>query len=464
MSILELLLLFIAITVPLGWYTVVGWRREAVSRTVGEFFIFDKKLNEHYFVQTSVAYAFQVAAIFLFADWGFRYGIGGFWVPLFWGLGYFLLIRFVNRMESFTQGSWTLHGFLRNSFGDSRTLQSTAAILTIVGLSGTMVVEADYASNIFSIFNEEATFRYAVGIFLAVFCLVYVLSGGYKAAVLTDEKQLPLAYLSLILVIFFTLLVAFENGFTAAFWTLNVLLILLFVLMFWKKGGFDVLRNRNDRTIFIPVFGLMTVTLACVLSFFTNQKPIPSNDLTSLSLFATPLAQGPILLFSLFLANFFWMLVDISTWQRIASVSIDTAEQDIQKRLQPIRKGLVKIMWESPISWGLGAIFGMSLRYTGVYSNVDEASANISMFVSGLATGQIQSSILGPYAFFVLPLFFVAVIAIMLSTIDSYLSAVTFTAMYDLPPYRDRLHQKLDEISAQPIEQSRMSQTPLRKI
>ncbi len=314
-----------------------------------------------------------------------------------------------------------------------------------------MVVEADYASFIFSVFNQEATFRYTVAIFLAVFCLVYVLSGGYKAAVLTDERQLPLAYVSLILVILFTLMLTFENGFTSVFWWLNFLLIFLFLLMFWRKGGFNTLRSGKDRTIFIPIFGLAVVAVASFLSFLINQKATQPNELTSLSLFGTPLAQGPILLFSLFLANFFWMLVDISTWQRIASVSTDTSEPDIKERLKPIRKGLEKIMWESPISWGLGTIFGMSLRYSGVFNNVDQASSNISIFVSGLALGQLQSSLFGLASFVFLPLFFIAVIAIMLSTIDSYLSAITFTAMYDLPPYRDKLHQRLDEISTQTI-------------
>src|SRR5205814_1636971 len=89
-------------------------------------------------------------------------------------------------------------------------------------------------------------------------------------------------------------------------------------------------------------------------------------------------AQGGLGLLSLFVANFFWMIVDVSTWQRIASVCQGPAAA------QEIRKGTLRVMIESPATWFLGAVLGWSIQAGGflpshnAYSAISDLSLALS--------------------------------------------------------------------------------------
>ena len=64
----------------------IGW----VS-TTREYFLADKRVNNNDFVDTTVAYGYQIAALSLFASWGYVYGFWTIWVPVFWAIGYQVL-------------------------------------------------------------------------------------------------------------------------------------------------------------------------------------------------------------------------------------------------------------------------------------------------------------------------------------------------------------------------------------
>jgi hypothetical protein len=103
-----------------------------------------------------------MAALFLFADWGVRYGFGALWVPIFWGLGFLFLYVAIPKFGRFVTGNWTLHGYLYQIF-DSRVLQVLAALATIIGPWGTMMVEIDYATSIYQPFFATEIHLYLLG-------------------------------------------------------------------------------------------------------------------------------------------------------------------------------------------------------------------------------------------------------------------------------------------------------------
>jgi Na+/proline symporter len=99
-------------------------------------------------------------------------------------------------------------------------------------------------------------------------------------------------------------------------------------------------------------------------------------------------------------------------------------------------------MVESPVSWLFGAIFGMTLKYSGFLNAKDDPSVAVGNFVTALATQKTTVAFLGSYSWLLYPVLVAAVIAIMLSTVHALICAVSFTAMNDLQPFRAKTLNK----------------------
>jgi len=70
-------------------------------------------------------------------------------------------------------------------------------------------------------------------------------------------------------------------------------------------------------------------------------------------------AQSELGLFSLMLANALWMVVDISSWQRIASVG----REGDGFPLRSLQRGTLRVACESPATWLLGVVLGWSISF-----------------------------------------------------------------------------------------------------
>jgi Na+/proline symporter len=422
----------LATLLPVAYYIYVGLRKESRPESLEDYFVYGRKVSAKDFANTAVGYALQMAALFLFADWGIRYGFGAFWVPLFWGIGFLFLYVLIPRFAAFVSGSWTLHGYL-NHVSKSRALQVVAAIATVIGLWGTMMVEIEYATSVFQPFFTSEVALYGLGIVFLTFAFIYIAYGGYKAEVNTERVQVPVAYATLLAVVLVLVLNVFFSGYRQEFWILTVLLLFLFVLMITAKVGISPGQPFSDRQIFIPAIGIgllaVLILVALMAAPSTRIAPLPSMlvDLPS-----QIRSQGVLSLLSLFFANALWQFVDISSWQRISSVRI---EGDEQTRYEPLRRGIWRVMIESPVSWGFGVVFGMSLRYSGFLKTEDDPAVAISNFASALTSGQNSVAFLGSFSWLLYPVFVAAVIAIMLSTVTALISAITFTAFRDFPPF-----------------------------
>lgn len=424
---------------PVVYYIYVGLRRDSRPRDLNDYFIYDRRVSAKDFANTSIGYSLQMAALFLFADWGIRYGFGAFWVPVFWGLGFLFISLLVPKFDRFISANWTLHGYLHEVFR-SRALQVVAATATIIGLWGTMMVEVDYATTIYQPFFATDLGLYLLGILFLCFAFLYITYGGYKAEVNTERVQVPVAYVTLLTVVLSLVLNVYFQGYVEAFWILNGLLFLLFLLMILAKVRIAPKYILSDRQLLIPIIGIGLQIAMLLVARFTAPAALSSSSSPFPSMFADlprqVYAQGIISLISLFLANALWQFVDISNWQRLSSVQL--AGQNDTTRYDPIRRGIWRVMIESPVSWGFGVVFGMALRYSGFLKLDDDPSVGVSRFVSILATGQSSIHFLGPHSWVLYPVFAAAVIAIMLSTVTALLSAITYTAFHDLPPFGAR--------------------------
>ncbi|MBL7074925.1 hypothetical protein ISS37_06780 [candidate division KSB1 bacterium] len=162
----------------------------------------DKKINNNEFLNTTVAYAYQIAAISLFASWGYIYGFWTIWVAVFWFLGFFLLKKLndYDLLKKYIQSESTLsiHGFLAKKY-KSGNVARIAAIASMLGLSGTAFFEAEFTSNIIiSAVNTtqgQSLFMLLFFIFVVV-ALIYIVVGGFKAVVETDRIQLSFGFIA----------------------------------------------------------------------------------------------------------------------------------------------------------------------------------------------------------------------------------------------------------------------------
>ena len=398
---------------------------------------YNRKVNAKDFANTTVGYSLQMAALFLFADWGIRYGFGALWVPIFWGLGFFLLYLAIPKFDYFISQNWTLHGYLKNRF-NSKALQWVAAIATIIGLWGTMMVEIDYATAIYQPFFSTKLSLFMLGMVFLAFGFVYIALGGYKAEVNTERVQVPVAYAALLFIILSLVLNVYFKGHTQAFWILNGFLFLCFVFMIKAKAGIVPGKPFADKQLLIPIIGIILQLFLMTIALLSH--PTSPNEVAISSLLANPLdqlrAQGIISLLSLFFANALWQFVDLSSWQRVSSVKLSDANDS--SRYEPIRRGVWRVMVESPVSWVFGVIFGMTLKYSGFLNANDDPSVAIGNFVTALSTRKVSIAFFGSYSWLLYPVLVAAVIAIMLSTVHALICAVSFTAMNDLQPIRAR--------------------------
>ena len=191
----------LATVLPMAFYLYVALRRDSRARSDDEYFIYAQEVSAADYANTSVGYALQMAAVFLFAYWGATYGLGALWTVIFWGIGFYLLLRILPRFLSFHAYKTTMHAYVADRSKAGHTLQGLAAAATIFGLLGTMMAEIDYTVQVYSpVVRSKSGMLLVGGIFL-LFGLAYIIISGYKAEVLTERFQVPIAYMGIIVVL-----------------------------------------------------------------------------------------------------------------------------------------------------------------------------------------------------------------------------------------------------------------------
>lgn len=419
------------------------------AETYQSYYYANRKVSPNRFIDTTIIYALQVAAITLFTTWGYQYGFWVILVPVFWGMGYYLISFLIDRghLDSFLQQEniGTIHQFISLK-GKKPLLGVFAALASLLGIAGPAMYEAQFSGELVAristamIGSEKAATiipQYATLFFICfvLMAAIYILYGGFQAIVRTDIIQLGIGYSCLTIGISFLLLKMVQNGYfcEALFFTTLFFILSIFILFCWLRTFFQEFRHDGlfwnlfaslfpiaisvfiYTVTFIVIFIIPDVDRSCVFSFDSW------SEIFRLHKFDKPFALGAMSLLSLFIANSLYQVVDIGQWQRLASVDINGNGYAEKKR--ELSKALKVAMIYSPITWIICVLFGMLLHYV----SADIVNNPYDEFVTFLI-GYQSAGILGQV---VVSIFILSLISIMFSTLDSLVSSIVFTIHND---------------------------------
>jgi hypothetical protein len=449
----------IAVTIPLVVSLFAAFDPRSRVRTVSDYFLYSKNLDLDGFLKASIGYSLQAASIALFFLWSISYGVRAVLVAIAWCLGYFLIAACIHngRLNSFLETSQkddlTIHGYLGRSVltekpGQLRLLVMLIASATIIGLGGTMIAEIDYSTKITlntlgipTASGATSLVETSIHVVVLIFTLFYVIWGGYRAVVLTERYQVPAAYISFaVFGIGVLFLLARVEQFRLFGLTILALLAALLSGILYERLRLFSLRPDGATAKVSSTDEIKAARLAAWLTF------LPLITLALMAFVVAGLAKGisvpttvtlPTTVtgiiwpdvtsclgfgiwgaLSLFIANFVWQLIDISSLQRLQSISAKFDEKETRDR---IASALRLTGIEAGIGWSLIILVGLALRGLGV----DKPEALGTVLFSYAANGQATAGV-------IIPIFLFAVSVFMLSTISGFMSALSYVSYYDL--------------------------------
>ncbi len=429
------LLIIVVLSGPL-LYIVVGWTLQRLD-TEEEYFLARRTVQPHDFVGTTVAYGLQVAALTLFATWGYMYGFWTVLVPFFWFVGYLLLAYALSRgyvdRFIFQKHPGTIHQFIGEN---ARGLAPLAAFASLIGITGPAMYEADFSSRIVvelrcQLIHQEYSGTLAGLLFLCFIAMsaVYILRGGFRAIVRTDNWQLAVGYVSVAIV---TAALLFHVAASDQFWQAVILLTSLSVVSLVLFGAWLCLYRRLSLgLVVLAIATLVYLSVLCgvVFAFASNTSQSLSAGWTSFvgdQQVGNPLSLG-FALVALAIANGLYQFVDVSQWQRLASVIIgDSEDVESQKTYRKlVSRSICLSGFYSSATWVVAVFLGMCLRYVAPGVKDDPYSA-INKFLIDYQANQDTR--------WIVVVFILGIIGIMLSTLDSLMFSVTFTLRNDVLP------------------------------
>lgn len=391
-----------------------------------DFFVAYKKVGVTAFSSSSIAYAFQVSTVYPFLLWG---ASNFYFVPavntLCWGLGILLFYLCFNRYKQFIGQDLTLHGFLGKQYGVS--VRVVASYLTVIGFLGFAIAETYFGSKVLLTVVENKNVFYAIVALTLLFVFSYIAYGGQLSSIRTDQLQLIISYVGIfgiMLYFFYLLLVNGASTSGALSFSFLILLIYIPIILIIRKFRFikfseeDTKTNRVINQILNTAICSLLILILCVAIYKVvlqrDFKPSVSN-LINLEGFGIP---G---LLTLAVLPLCWQFVDLTNWQRLLAVKADREENAENLHLN-IRKGLLIYAIESPFTWMIFLFFGLLAVTALPHFTVTDLLIDIPKQL--ITSGGFVQHLVGY-------VFIVSVLAIMLSTVDSFIVGIIFTFVYD---------------------------------
>lgn len=422
------LVLIGVIILPIIYFLSKTIKIKKIENT-NEYFIANKKIKQYDFIDTTVAYGYQVAAISLFAAWGYIYGFWTILVPIFWGLGYYLLIQLNKKgyLEKFIQSSdgLTIHGYLGEKYKSKRIIR-IAAFASMLGLSGTAFFEAEFTSTLITTANSTQTYEsyfIILFVFFILVALIYILRGGFKAIVDTDKIQLKIGFIGLTIFIAITFNKIIWNGYVYSGMIFNLLTLICYAYLLYKikKLNKIISSNTKDSRITISI-ALSIISIGFIVGLIKCLNTTPTDSFSyffSSNKFEDIFALGFLPIVSLLLANGLWQIVDISNWQRLSSLNVEGSEYK-----EHLNKSFGFIGIYSPVTWLIAIFLGMSIKYLGI------DFANGWNTLPELAQVYLNAGNIWNITYILI--FIIALESIMFSTLDTLILAISYTTYYDI--------------------------------
>jgi len=434
---------FVLVLSPVLIYLVSALleRRRVVAPS--EFFLAAGQVSSFEFANSSIGYGFQIASVSVFLAWGYLYGFAALVNPLFWGIGIALFAALLPKMVPYLGSGKTLHGYLGERYA-SRGLEVVASIVTLIGFLGTFVAELAWGSAVFRLFSPSPIVVGAILTGMAIAITIYLVRAGQLNAMRTDQLQLVFTYVGFLALGIALAWLAARGGVidqATSFILSGVLGLCLAVMaiMIWRQVRLDRLLAVDERfglTKFVRplLMALVTITVVALVVNMLGSWPSAVDLRTAVSaphFFA--LSQGTLNLLSLALLPLLWQFVDVTMWQRLASVQMRNADEfsaSTRERLKPIRVGLQRFAFESPITWLFAVVIGMLLRHAPI--GVSEEGIWDALGAIPLALREVGGQLGQPLGLALAVVFGAAIVAAMLSTADSMLMGALAVFSLDL--------------------------------
>lgn len=441
-------LVVVALGAPLLVYVIAAFRtpRSKVS-TLGAYFTARKEVGAAPVANASLAYTFQVTTLFPFLFWG----IQGWVLPAIvnavcLGIGIALfrskLPRILELVNTYGQTK-TLHGLLGTTF-ESKGVTKIAAGVTILGMLGVAVAEAYWGMQILTILVPADTPEYYALVFGALFfVLAYLWYGGAWGSMQTDMWQLVFAYIGFSFTLVFCIVSCLSSSGTTTpeMFIVGILMAIGAVLSVLTRlkcginplstmrpgsanttsGSVEDEQSKTERFI-RSLLSLGTFVALIVLAVAFGVLAFRSWSKGSFAPLINPGSEGWIAIVALAWMPLAFQFVDMSQWQRLQALA--GTSEEIQSRA---RRSTSLFAIESPFSWLMCLALGTLVLVTvpEVATAPDKAGA-LSAFPRLLIESNNFWSIAAAFTFMV------AVMAIMLSTIDSAILAAMYTFVGDI--------------------------------
>lgn len=441
-------LVVVALAVPLVVYVVAAFRtpRAKVS-TLGGYFTARRGVGAAPVANSSVAFTFQVATLFPFLYWG----IQGWILPAIvnavcLGIGIALFRSKLPRVLELLNAhgdTMTLHGLLGTTF-DSKRVTKIAAGVTILGMLGLAVAEAYWGMQILTILVPADTPEYYALVFGAFwFVLAYLWRGGAWGSMQTDMWQMIFAYVGFSITLVFCVSRCLSSSDTTRpeIVVVAILMVVGAVMSIWSrvKCKIDPLSTMrpsvvsatsdspvdtepNTKIVIRRLLSWGTFAALALIGVAFAVLGYRSWSHGSLAPLTNPGSDGWIAIVALACMPLVYQFVDMSQWQRLQALAGDRA-----KALSRAQRSTFVFAIESPFCWLMCLALGTLILATvpEIATAPDKAGA-LSAFPRLLIESGDPWSIVVSFAFMV------AVMAIMLSTIDTAILAAMYAFVGDI--------------------------------
>jgi hypothetical protein len=390
-----------------------------------DFFAAYRKVGVTAFASSSIAYAFQVSTIYPFLLWG---ASGFYFVPAIntvcWGLGIILFFIAFGRIQKFFGTAVTLHGLLGAQYGPK--VRVVASYLTIIGFLGFAIAETYFGSKVLLSIVTDKNIFYLIVLGALLFVFGYIAYGGQLSSLRTDQLQLIISYIGVfgLMLYFFYLIITVKIG-TSNILSLGFGILAIYVPIIIIARRFQFIRFSEEPTLanrFINVLlnTMISLLLLAILGVAIVET-VRNGGSYNVSNLVNTKGFGTLGLISLILLPLLWQFVDLTNWQRILAVKPADAK-DANTIAKNVKSGLLLYAVESPFTWIIFLFFGLLAVTAMPKAQFNDLLIDLPRHL--LASPGLFQQSLG-YTFIV------SVIAIMLSTVDSFIVGSIFTFVYD---------------------------------
>ena len=421
-----LLLVLLSIFVPIVLFGLVALMSKPASSKSSfedEFMLAGRDVNKADFINSATGYMLQVSTTFYYIYWGYNYGFSNIFYLASWAIGIVLFAMFAPELVQFRNKFKSLPEFL--SGGDRSSARIVTAIATVISFIGVFYVESYFTTDfITNIATPNTEFSGATNVWWVIFSsltllvLLYSSSGGLRKVIVTDTWQLAGAYLGLSVVFSYLLNKSFQVDVLTST-ILAVLCIIIYLALLYAG------RNTNEGIIKPGslIFGTVILLFIAVKGISSSSASTESvNIYGMLKQVSEP--WGWVTLLGFTVINIVWQFCDNSNFQRIGALKLpdktSVAEIDLKRSIR-------KLIIVSPLTWGLGIIFGMLIKSAAI--TVAAPGSEYQALVSLLKHEALGGSIMAMIVIFGL---ITSLISIMMSTCDTALVAAIQVIHKDL--------------------------------